>query len=68
MAQLGDPRAAEQAERGQPALALVDRAEAERIAGLHLQLALDRLGAGAHVADDQHVIDEHLRPFANREA
>ena len=42
VAQLGDARAAEQAERGQPPLALVDRAEAERIAGLDLQLALDR--------------------------
>ena len=34
---------------------------------LDLQLALDRLRAGPDVADDQHVVDEHLRPLADAE-
>ena len=60
-------RAAEQLQRRQPALALVLGLEAERIARLELELALDRLGAGAHVAGNQDVIDEDPRTFADRE-
>ena len=67
MRQLRDARAAEQTERGQAALALDDGVQAERIAGLELQLALDRLRARARVADDQDVIDEDLRALAHRE-
>ena len=63
--QLGDPHAPEQPERRQPPLALVDRGRLNGSPGFDLQLALDRLGAGPHVADDQHVVDEHLRPFAD---
>ena len=67
VAQLRYACTAEQPERGEPALALVDRAEAERVARLHLQLALDRPRAGAHVADDEDVIDEDLGAFTNGE-
>ena len=67
VAQLRDARAPEQAERRQAPLALVDRAEAEGIARFHLQLVLDGAGARPHVADDEHVIDEDLRPLANHE-
>src|SRR5439155_19271756 len=55
--------AAKETERREPALALVDGLQPERIAGTDLQLALDRLGARPHVADDQHVVDEDLRAF-----
>ena len=43
--QLRDPRAAEQAERGKAALRLDDAVDAERIARLDLQLALDRFAS-----------------------
>ncbi len=68
VAQLLDADAAEQPERGQPLLALDARRVAERLARPQQQLALDRLGARPLVADDDHVVDDDLRPFADREA
>jgi len=47
--QLGETHAAEETERREAALALVDRLQPERIAGTDLQLALDRLGAGSQL-------------------
>ena len=67
VSELGDAGPPEQPERGQPALALVDRRQAQRIARLELQLPLDRLGVGPLVADDQHVVDEDARPFLHGE-
>ncbi len=68
VAQLGDLHSAKEAERREPALRVVQRARTERIAALHLQLALDGVGFRVHVAGDHHVIDEHARSFANVEA
>ena len=61
MCELGDPGAPEQSERREPALTFVDPLEAERLAGLQQQLALDGLGSRPLVADDEHVLDEDLR-------
>ena len=61
MPQLGDTSPTEQPERAQPPLTLDDVLEAERLAALDRQLALDRRGAGPVVADDQDVVDEDLR-------
>ena len=67
MRQLGDVDAPEQAERGEPLLALDARRVAERLARLERQLPLNRGGARPPVADDDHVIDQHLRTFADAE-
>ena len=57
----------EQSERAEPLLALDARRVAERLAGLQQQLALDRRGARPLVADDDHVVDDDLRPLGDRE-
>src|SRR4029453_13498358 len=65
--QFTDPHAPEQSQTREAPLALVDRREAERLPRLNLQLAFDRGGGGADVAHVQHVVDQHLRSFANGE-
>ena len=64
--QIDDADAAEQAELAEPALALGNRLDAERIALLKAQLAADDSGVGALVAGDQHVIHARLLAFAHQ--
>src|SRR5262249_45746038 len=61
--ELGDTYPAEQPERRQATLAFIDLFEPERLAGLELQLALDRRGPGPLIADDEHVVDRDALPF-----
>ena len=68
MRHLLDGHAAEEAEGGQAGAALDRVGVAERLARPQQQLPPDRLGVGAHRADDQHAIDDHLRPLAQGEA
>ena len=62
-----DADAPEQAERAEPALALDEVLEAERLALLQQQLARDDLGIGAGVADDEDVVDDRLLALVNFE-
>src|SRR4051812_4708306 len=48
--ELGDPRAPEQAQGRQPALALVDGVKTERLSLFDLELTFDRSSAGPYVA------------------
>src|SRR5256885_6688323 len=61
MPQLREAHAAKQAKRAQALLALEHRRVPERTAGSDPQLALDRLDARTLVADNDDVVDEHLR-------
>ncbi len=63
--QLGDTDAAKQTERAQALLALDARRIAEWLARLQRELTLDRRRAGTAVADDDHVVDDDLRPFGD---
>jgi hypothetical protein len=65
--QFRDPHDAEQAERTEALLALEPRRIPERLARLEQQFALDRFGARALVAHDDHVVHEHLRALADGE-
>ena len=65
--QLFDHDPPEQSERHQALLGLYPCLVPEGLARLQQQLAFDDLGARALVAHDDHVVDENLRAFANRE-
>ena len=65
--QLGNPHPAEETQRNQPALALADGRGPERASAFELELTLDRVGLRPHVADDEDVLDEHLRSLVDGE-
>ena len=60
--------AAEEAECAEPQPALDEVGIAQRLPRLDQQLALDGLGLGAGVADDDHPVDDRLRAFLDRVA
>ena len=62
-----DARAAEQAERREPRWLSLIAARLSGSPGLSCSSRSMVARARAHVADDQHVIDEDLRPFVNGE-
>ena len=65
---LRDAHAAEQAQRADAALRFGHAVEPERVARLEHDLASHGLGLRALVADDEHVIHEHLLALAHVEA
>ena len=65
--QLGNRDSPEQPEGAQLLLALDPFRVAERLTRLQRDLALDRRGLRPMIADDDDVIDDHLRTFGNRE-
>ena len=67
MRQLFDADAPEQSERAEPALALDQILEPERLSLLQQQLALDDPLVGPHVADDEDVIDDRLLSLGDDE-